>query len=138
MPEAGERRAAPRLRLAEYPAARVRGLRGVRLHDISLTGAQIEHLDPIRPGAHCDLDLPPPIGAGTLPAQVVWCAVVGRTRKVGGESNLVARSGLRFTMLTEAQRAALTDGLQYLISTHQLIAPQSAAFDADAAQSGFM
>jgi hypothetical protein len=49
-----------------------------------------------------------------LPAQVIWCTVIGRKRKLGGESPLVARSGLRFTTLTGAQRAALGDALQHL------------------------
>jgi hypothetical protein len=35
---------------------------------------------------------------------VVWCAVVGRKRKLGGDSHLVARTGLRFTTLTDSLR----------------------------------
>jgi hypothetical protein len=100
--------------LAERPDARVRGLREVRLLDLSLTGVQIEHLDLLRPGTACTLDLPPPGGALSLPAQVVWCAVIGRKRRLGGESHLVARSGLRFPTLTGAQHAALADSLQHL------------------------
>jgi hypothetical protein len=114
MTEAQERRMVPRTTLAERPAARVRGLREVRLLDLSLTGAQIEHLDLLRPSAPCALDLPPPSGVLSLPAQVVWCAVIGRKRKLGGASHLVARSGLRFPALTGAQHAALADSLQHL------------------------
>jgi hypothetical protein len=51
MTEVQERRAGPRTRLAERPSARVRGLRAVHLLDLSLTGAQIEHLDLVRLGA---------------------------------------------------------------------------------------
>jgi hypothetical protein len=54
--------------LAERPAARVWGMREVHLLDLSLTGAQIEHLDLFRFGAACALDLPPPFGALGLPA----------------------------------------------------------------------
>ncbi|MBP1774851.1 MAG: hypothetical protein H6Q86_857, partial [candidate division NC10 bacterium] len=44
MTELQERREEPRTGLAERPPARVRGLREVRLLDLSPTGAQIEHL----------------------------------------------------------------------------------------------
>ena len=114
MTEAQERRVVPRTRLVERPAARVRGMREVRLLDLSVAGAQIEHLDLFRLGVACALDLPPPSGALNLPAQVVWCTVIGRKRKVGGESHLVARSGLQFTTLTAGQHAALADTLQHL------------------------
>jgi hypothetical protein len=122
MTEARERRVAPRTRVVARPGARVRGMQEVRLLDLSLTGAQIEHLDLFRLGATCALDLPPPVGALSLPAQVVWCTVVGRKRKLGGASHLVARSGLRFTTLTVGQRAALADTLQHLAAALQPIA----------------
>jgi len=119
MTEGQERRAVGRTGLNERPPARVRGLREVRLLDLSPAGAQIEHLDLFRLGASCALDLPPPCGALSLPAQVVWCTVVGRKRKLGGDSHLVARSGLRFTTLTAVQRAALADSLRHLATTVQ-------------------
>jgi|MudIll2142460700_1097286.scaffolds.fasta_scaffold209626_2 hypothetical protein len=119
MTEGQERRAVGRTGLNERPPARVRGLREVRLLDLSPAGAQIEHLDLFRLGASCALDLPPPCGALSLPAQVVWCTVVGRKRKLGGDSHLVARSGLRFTTLTAVQRAALADSLRHLAITVQ-------------------
>jgi hypothetical protein len=122
MTEVRDRRAVPRMTLAERPAARVRGMREVRLLDLSLTGAQIEHLDLFRFGASCALDLPPPFGALSLPAQVVWCTVVGRKRKLGGESHLVVRSGLQFATLTGAQHAALAQTLQDLAAAFQPIA----------------
>jgi PilZ domain len=119
MMEERERRMVSRTTLADRPAALVRGLPGVRLLDLSLTGAQIEHLDLLRPGAACTLDLLPPCGALSLPAQVVWCAVIGRKHKVGSASHLVARSGLRFTTLTRAQHAALADSLEHLAAAAQ-------------------
>lgn len=120
--EAQERRAVPRTRLAERPAARVRGLREVRLLDLSLAGAQIEHLGVFRLGAPCALDLPPPCGALSLSAQVAWCTVIGRQRTPAGESHLVSRSGLRFSTLTEAQHAALAESLQRLAEAPQPVA----------------
>jgi hypothetical protein len=121
MAEGRDRRAVPRTTLGERPAARVRGLREVHLLDLSPTGAQIEHLDLFRFGASCALDLPPPFGALSLPAEVVWRTVVGRKRTLGGESHLVVRSGLRFTRLTGAQHAGLADTLHYLATTLQRI-----------------
>ena len=122
MMEGRERRAAPRTRVAARPTARVQGMREVRLLDLSLAGAQIEHLDLFRLGAACALDLPPPCGALSLPAQVVWCTVIGRKRKLGGESHLVVRSGLRFTTLTVGQRAALAETLQHFAAALHPIA----------------
>jgi hypothetical protein len=122
MPERRERRAVPRTQLANRPATRVRGLREVRLVNLSPAGAQIEHLAVLRLGAACALELPPPGEACTLPAQVVWCTVVGRKPKLGGESHLVARSGLRFPTLSGPQHAALADTLQYLATALQPIA----------------
>jgi hypothetical protein len=110
--ERQERRTVPRTTLRERPVVWVPGLQEVRLLDLSPTGAQIEHLDLLYPNAPCHLDLPPPLGALTLPARVVWCAVIGRERRPGGDSRLVARSGLRFAALARAQHAVLTESLQ--------------------------
>lgn len=112
--EGQERRGAPRIGLVDRPTARVRGIREVRLLDLSHTGAQIEHLDLFRLGASCAIDLPPPCGALSLPAHVVWCTVISRKRKLGGDSHLVVRSGLRFTALTEGQHADLASSLRHL------------------------
>ena len=109
-----EKRAVPRVTLAQHPTVRVRGVRAVHLLDLSLMGAQIEHLDLVRLGAPCALDLPPPFGALSLPAEVVWCTVIGRQHRLGGASHLVARSGLRFTRLTGAQHTTLADTLRHL------------------------
>jgi hypothetical protein len=85
-------------------------VREVRLLDLSLTGAQIEHLD-----------LPPPYAVLSLPAQVVWCTVIGRKRKLGSASHLVARSGFRFPTLTGVQHAALADSLQHLAALPSIV-----------------
>ncbi len=114
MIEERERRIATRRPLPDRLAAWVRGLRAVHLLDLSLAGAQIEHLGVFRPGAPCALDLPPRCGSLSLPAQVVWCTVIERTHPAGRDSYLVARSGLRFTTLTGAQHATLAECLQHL------------------------
>jgi PilZ domain len=124
MAEADDRRTAPRMRLAEQPAARVRDGKEVRLLDVSRMGARIEHLDFLRPGAPCSLELPPPLGSLSLPAQVVWCTVIGRKGRPDGESQLVSRSGLRFIALTVPQHAALA----WLLGTSSpLDSPQGSA-----------
>jgi hypothetical protein len=107
MTDMQERRAAPRAALPDQPAVRAYEGREVRLLDLSRAGARIEHLDLLRPGAACPLELPPPFASLTVPAKVVWCNVIGRKRRPGGESRLVSRSGLRFAKLTGAQDAAL-------------------------------
>jgi len=121
MADATDRRAGARMTLTERPAARVRGLREVHLLDLSRTGARIEHLDLFRFSASCALDLPPPCGALSLPVQVVWCTVIGRKRKLVGESHLVVRSGLRFTTLTGGQHAALAETLEHFATAPQPI-----------------
>ena len=123
MAEYVDRRAVPRTTLAESPAAQVRGMRKVHLLDLSFKGARIEHLDLLRLGAPCDLELPPPFGACALPAQVIWCTVMGRTRRPGGESHLVSRSGLQFTTLSVAQHAALA----WLLGASRPLADQNSA-----------
>jgi hypothetical protein len=107
MTDVQERRATPRAALPGQPAVRVHEGREVRLLDLSREGARIEHLDLFRPGAAFPLELPPPFGSLTVPAKVVWCRVIGRKPRPGGESHLVSRSGLRFAQLSAAQDAAL-------------------------------
>jgi hypothetical protein len=122
MPEAQERRVVPRIRLANRPVARVRGVQEVRLLDLSLAGAQIEHLATLRLGEACALELRLPGEAWALAAQIVWCTIVGRKQKLGGESHVVARSGLRFTHLSTTQHAVLTDTVHFLATALQPIA----------------
>ena len=106
MAEARDRRAVPRTTLTDHPAVRVQEGGEVRLLDLSRDGARIEHLDLLRPGASCRLELPG-LASLSLPAQVLWCTVIGRMRRPDGNSHLVSQSGLRFSRLTVAQHAAL-------------------------------
>jgi len=106
--EAGDRRVMPRTTLAERPVAWVRGMREVRLLDLSRTGAQIEHLDLLRLRTPCHLELPPLFGALILPAHVVWCAVIGRKRTLGA-SRSCGPERPPVHGLTVAQHAALAD-----------------------------
>lgn len=121
MQELAERRAVPRSRLVNWPVARVQGVGEVRLIDLSVAGAQIQHLHPLSPGVACVLDLPSAIGALSLSAAVVWCTVIGQKRNVGGDSHLVARSGLRFMTLTAVQQDALEVTLRDLVPARRPI-----------------
>ena len=122
MREEQERRAVPRIPLAKRRGARVRGVEELRLLDLSVARAQIGHLATLRLGSACALELPPPGEACTLPAQVVWCTIIGRKRVLGGESHLVARSGLRFGPLTAGQETALAATLRHFATVLQPIA----------------
>ncbi len=46
-------------------------LRLVRILDLSLDGARIEHLEPLREGVVCVVDLPPALGRVRLTGRVV-------------------------------------------------------------------
>lgn len=109
-----ERRATPRVVLPEHPPARALEVE-VRLLDLSIEGAGIEHLGLLRPGLPCTLELPATLGFLAFSTQVMWCAVVGAERQRGGERHLRARSGLRFDEVTQYQRTVLADALRRLM-----------------------
>lgn len=112
MSEERERRQRPRTPLPWRIAARVRDVREVRLLDLSVGGTRLEHLGLLRPGARCDLELPPMLGGLLLPAHVAWSTVLGRRRGLDGERHLLSHTGLRFSPLTATQDAALADALR--------------------------
>ena len=68
MTEYQKQRRAPRITLRDRPAARTRAVETVRLLDVSLSGARVEHLNILRPGAPCTVELPPALGALVLAA----------------------------------------------------------------------
>ncbi len=88
MTDERDRRVVPRAKLSERPTTRMQDGRAVRLLDVSRAGAGIEHLDFLRPGASCSLELPPPFGSVSIPAQVVWCRVIGRKAEPGTDSQV--------------------------------------------------
>jgi hypothetical protein len=96
MPEYRKQRRVPRIALPGQPAARTRATEAVRLLDLSLNGARIEHLNILRPGATCTVELSPPLGGLRLSAQVVWSRVVGTEAGSGGSGCSVTRAGSRF------------------------------------------
>ena len=109
-----EKRAAPRATLSSPPTAWTHDGLAVRLLDLSLMGARIEHLGLLRMGLPGSLELSAALGFLLLPTQVVWCAVIGADGPPGADRQLRARSGLRFAELTDYQQAVLTRALQEL------------------------
>ena len=112
MDEQRERRQLPRTLLPWQILARVRDVREVRLVDLSVGGTRLEHLGLLRPGAHCEIELPALLGGLCLPAHVTWSFVIGRRRGFDGHPHLLSHTGLRFAPLTAAQQATLADALQ--------------------------
>jgi hypothetical protein len=117
MAEYQEKRAAPRTVLPKGYIALARSALEVRLVDLSLTGARIEHWGLLNPGAPCEVRLPAPLGHLTIAAQVVWCTVLRAERQAGGDRRLRSCSGLRFATLTPHQQALLSAALEQLART---------------------
>jgi hypothetical protein len=117
MAEYQEKRAAPRTTLPTGFIALARSAVEVRLVDLSLTGARIEHWGLLNPGAPCELRLPAPLGHLVISAQVVWCTILRAERRTGGDRQLRSCSGLRFAALTTHQHAVLSAALEQLART---------------------
>ena len=115
MAELQERRRAPRVIVAGRLGGRARAILDVRILDLSLTGARIEHLNPLRPGTSCTFELPSAMGSLFLSARVVRSAVVGIQQTPEGRQLLRYESGLTFLSLTADQQASLESALEKLI-----------------------
>ena len=116
MAESQRQRLAPRVRTAGRPAVRVRSTLAARLLDLSLSGARIEHLDLLRPGFPCTVELPAAIGALVLSGQIAWSSIVGSEPTPEGERLLRYESGLAFLGVTADQQTSLASALERLIS----------------------
>ena len=84
-----KQREVPRIALPQRPTARARATLEVRLLDLSLKGARIEHLNLLRPNSACDLELPAALGFLVLAAQVRWSRVDGTEPRAEGERLLI-------------------------------------------------
>jgi len=112
MTECQKQRRVPRIPLPDRPAARTRVSETVHLLDVSLTGARLEHLNILRPGAPCTVELPPTLGALVLAGQVVWSRVVGAEASPEGNRLLRYQSGLLFSGVTPEQHTILGQALE--------------------------
>ncbi len=110
------RNRAVRSRVVMVPPLPVRSRAGMqlRLLDLSLSGACIEHLTRLQPGASCVLEFPPALGPFTLSAQVVRSLVVGVELGPEETRRLRYESGVAFVQVTPDQRAALAQVLEHL------------------------
>ena len=66
-----ERRNVARVMVPWHLQGRVLASQEVRILDLSPAGIRIQHVEPLRPGASCVLDVPPPLGALRLTGRVV-------------------------------------------------------------------
>jgi hypothetical protein len=112
MTEYQKQRRARRITLPGQPAGRTRATETVRLLDLSLNGVRMEHLNILRPGAACTVELPPALGALVVSAQVVWSRVVGTEASPEGERLLRYQSGLMFPRVTAEQHTILAQALE--------------------------
>jgi hypothetical protein len=109
MADLRERRGARRVSVSGHFGARALATLEVRLVDLSITGARIEHGELLRPGSHCTFHLPPAIQSVVLSSRVVHSTVVGSTPMPDGDRQLLYQSGLAFLNVTPNQRAALEE-----------------------------
>jgi hypothetical protein len=114
MSETADRRSVARVIVPWRLSGRVGESREVRILDLSLAGARIGHVDLLKPGLPCTLELPPPFEMVRLTARVVWSLLAGGGTTLGGDRRLDYQSGLAFTGLTPEQKAALAAALATL------------------------
>ncbi|MBI2163333.1 MAG: PilZ domain-containing protein, partial [candidate division NC10 bacterium] len=114
MADTPERRRATRVVVAGRLGGRARAILDVRILDLSLTGARIEHLSPLRPGSPCAFELPTAIGSLVLAARVVRSTVIGNEPTPDGGRLLRYESGLTFVGVTPEQQVALERALEKL------------------------
>lgn len=105
-------RRVPRITLPSQPTARTRATGTVRLLDLSVYGARVEHLNILRPGTACHLLLPASLGSLALGVQVVWSRVVGTEPRSDGDRLLRYQTGLMFPQVTAEQNTILAQALE--------------------------
>src|SRR5574341_50642 len=108
------RRSATRVSIRGRPGARTQDILETRLVDLSVTGARIEHLVLLRPGASVSLELPTAMRPRILAAGVVWSKVMGGEQTPDGERHLHYQSGLAFTGRTADEMPLLASSLEQL------------------------
>ena len=112
-----ERRRVARVTLSGSPTVWTHEGVAARLLDISLHGARLAHSGTLRPGSRCLVQLPTELGSFRLPAEILWCTILGAEVGPDGERYLQAQSGLAFPGLTASQRTGLAGLLQQLPPT---------------------
>ena len=95
---ATERRRGPRVRLRTHTPAQLQ-LRDVNLIDVSLAGALVEHIEPVRPGEIYRLALTIEGQNVQVLARAMRVFASHRVTVAGGERQVVYRTGLEFVGL---------------------------------------
>lgn len=89
----------------------------VQVLDLSPLGACIRHHRLLHDGVVCYLDLPPALGPLRLTGRLVWMALRRTEQTLEGTHRFHYESGIEFTSVNRAQKAALADILEKLQAT---------------------
>jgi hypothetical protein len=84
----------------------------VRILDLSLGGARVEHTNILRPGGMCHLRLPLRNQRVTFLCHVVWSRAVGRAEGETRGTGLLFHSGLQFASVSSETQTLLSGYLQ--------------------------
>ncbi len=122
-----ERRHLARVTIPSQFSGHGLALQPVRLVELSLRGARIEHPDPLNVGLLCFVDLPSGLGRGTLSGRIVWSKLHRDEQTLEGARQRYYRSGLTWTGLTPVQQGALTGALAILTAAQAVSPPEQPA-----------
>lgn len=84
----------------------------VRILDLSLGGARVEHTNILRPGSMCHLRLPLRGRRVMLLCHVVWSRAVGRVEGETRGTGLLFHSGLQFVNVPSELRTLVAEYLE--------------------------
>jgi PilZ domain-containing protein len=107
----GKRRYA-RLTFKEPVTDQITATYEVRILDLSLGGARVEHTTILRPGSTCHLRLPLTRQGITVVCEIVWSQAVGRAAGEQRGTGLLFQSGLEFGALSPEVQTLLAEFLE--------------------------
>ena len=113
---ASDRRRTPRIPLRERSPAQLQ-LRDVNLIDLSLSGALVEHVEPIRPGEIYRLSLTAEGQRVQILARAMRVYASHRVTLAGGERQVVYRTGMEFVGLKKDVADIIAKHIESLIQT---------------------
>jgi DNA-binding response OmpR family regulator len=116
-PEAGsERRRAPRVRMVEGSAAQLQ-LKEVYLLDLSLSGALIEHTEPVNPGEIYRLSFAVAEKEVRVLGRAIREFASHRVTTAGGERRIVYRTGMEFVGVEKGASELISAYVERLLQT---------------------
>jgi len=101
-----------RLTLREPLQDQVTATHDVKILDLSMGGARVEHTAILRPGSTCHVRLPLRRTSITIICQVIWSRAVGRAEGETRGTGLLFQSGLEFAKMSAEARTLLTAYLE--------------------------